>query len=189
MFTSKQNILTKAIYLLLSLVLSCSFLQAITVYNINNSIGSGLVTGTITIETDAAQPLNILSYSLHIDDGQNNGGAVDLNELNSTFNFNSGLQSDGNELRVVENGGDEIVLTSSLTPGGSFNLAWVIDFACGNCNGRVADASGNVVVAASLSDPLVIGTASSVPEPNSILLFAIGLFLFIKQKTTRYTKP
>ena len=156
--------------------------SASIIFNVNQTIGAGGVTGTITTDgaLGALASGNLVDWKLTLNDGT---ATFLLTAANSEVGFTLGaaLSETASQLLFdTANGG--IVLFQNPTIGSGQNF-WCLDNPSGSCAGSPGTESLRVngaVQTAAWQGIVVIGTAeeaqpAAIPQPASLVLLALGL--------------
>ncbi len=156
--------------------------SASIIFNVNQTIGAGGVTGTITTDgtLGALASVNLAHWKLTLNDGT---ATFLLTAANSEVGFILGaaLSETASQLLFdTTNGG--IVLFQNPTIGSGQNF-WCLDNPSGSCAGFPGTESlrlNGAIQIASWQGTVVIGTAegatpAAIPQPASLVLLGLGL--------------
>jgi len=155
-------------------------LGAQTTYDLNLTIGGGTAVGQIVTDgtVGAITFSNFLSYSILL--SPNPGSQFTITNLNSSILATQNLVASSSEL-VFDFSGTGFWLMQNPSPGSSINYLCFTNSLCGGFSGPGVSMATDVFGAnyEALSGRQVVArAATSVPEPGSQVLMAVGLFAF-----------
>jgi hypothetical protein len=173
----------KKILLALALFAACTAQAAPITYQVNRTIGTGSVVGSLTTDgtIGVLASSNILSWSFTIDDGIGAGPLQITNGVNANLLLQGSLLSgDADSLDFNFGGTGGFALFQSPSTGSGRDW-WCVEGASSNCAGMGVGETMNrtngarYVAYNSLVEIGVVETTQDVPEPGSLALVALAL--------------
>lgn len=173
----------KKIILALALATACAAQAAPITYNINRTISTGSVVGTLVTDgtIGALASANIMSWNFTIDDGHGDGAFQLTSGVNAGLYLSSASVLFGDADSLDFNfAGSGFALFQSPGPGSGQNW-WCLESVGSNCAGSGAGETVNRFGAAAYqfrNTQAVIGTVDAVqavPEPGSLALAGLAM--------------